>query len=839
MPLITIADVGPSPASFGSSNVNHSSSGRILSLAIGTDGVRMYAGTFAGVWRSDDAGRNWHQMIRPQPDASAPDAPGALYAPTVLDLAVSPGDVNIVLAAGSDGRFATSRDGLYRSADGGASWQLVLKASIGEIAFAPDDPSLVYAAVGNGVAVSHNAGQTWNVVKVGQLGSSALHVAVAPREPSGIRRVYAAGGNEIFYSTDGGTTWRFDPGTSRITSTRQTVSDFQVACAIAAGQPPSPLPSFAGGTAAAVGSGAHIIAVEPGNPSRIYLAARGAANGPSYYNNGNVPPDGTPCNTNCKRLAGEASLWLGDFGQFETLHQAKWGQLGGPPVYTGVTTPSGNTFVVAKRSKAGFLLFFSDQSHVHVSSGTPAGSHTWHRLDGKDASEVQQAGDHSNFLFVHADPHALVTTSDFDITLKAPTGVGFPYNQNNVLDKFLGGTIWMANDGGVYRSEDGGRNWKLSVGLNTVDAVNLAGLFGLGSAPALYMGCGDNDDFFSRDGGKTWKDPISSCGDCDAWFADVAQPRRVLEFLPRDDRMFVINSPLLPAYPDATSLTGIRAIPRPRSSNISSGFVIRGFRPVIQTLPNEAPLADGDYVFIGTKADGTRVVLRTLSISSITAQAHWDDPNKAQQIGPPVPGQADLVQVGGGHQAPVFFVGDASGRVFKLDAAKSVWNAIVPGGPAGRKSFFATRFFVDPYNPSLIYLVDSTEIRVSLDGGASWLPDPALRKAVTAGGLISISSTVIQDILFVRNEPFTRFVFGDAGVFCTTNGFEWFPLLNTIAFPGRAETGFFDPVSDPANRSLYVSLSGRSIVRLSPVPPPEINPPSVIDLLEFAAIVEA
>jgi hypothetical protein len=762
----------------------------------------------------------------------------------VLDLAVSPADVNLVLAAGSDGRFVTSRDGVYRSADGGVTWQLVLKDPIGEIVFAPDDPSLVYAAVGTGVAISHNAGQSWNFVLVGQLGTGALHVAVAPREPSGIRRVYAAGGNEIWYSIDGGTTWRFDLGTSRITSARQPISDFLVGCAIAAGKPPSPLPSFAGGTAAAVGSGPHIMAVEPGNPARIYLATRGAANGLSYYNDKNDPVDGTPCNISCKRVAGEASLWLGDFSQFETLHQASWGQLGGPPVYTGVTTPSGDTFVVAKPSKAGFLLFFSDQSHVHVSVGTPVGKHTWHRLDGKDASEVQQAGDHSNFLFVHADPHSLVTTSDFDITLKAPTGVSFPYNQNNVLDQFLGGKIWMANDGGVFWSEDGGRSWKHSVGLNTVDPVNIAGLFGVGNVPALYMGCGDNDDFFTRDGGKTWRDPISSCGDCDAWFSDVAQPRRVLEFLPLDDRLFVINSGLLPAYPDATDLTNIRAVPRPRSSNISSGFVLRGFRPVIQTLPNEAPLTDGDYVFIGMKADGTRVVLRTLSISSITAQALWDDPNKAQQIGPPVPGQADLVQVGGGHQAPVFFVGDPFGHVWKLDAAKAVWNAIVPGGPPGRQAFVAARFFVDPYNPSLIYLVDSSpagkgEIRVSLDGGASWLPEPSLRRAVTAGGLISISASVIQDMLFVRNEPFTRFVFGDAGVFCTTNGFEWFPLLNTIAFPGRPESGFFDPVSDPANRALYVTFNGRSVVRLSPIPGPEIEPPSVIDLLEFAAIMEA
>jgi len=109
----------------------------------------------------------------------------------------------------------------------------------------------------------------------------------------------------------------------------------------------------------------------------------------------------------------------------------------------------------------------------------------------------------------------------------------------------------------------------------------------------------------------------------------------------------------------------------------------------------------------------------------------------------------------------------------------------------------------------------------------------------TAGGLIKMSSTVIQDMLFVRNEPFTRFIFGDAGVFCTVNGFEWFPLLNTIAFPGRPESGFFDPVSDPANRALYVTVNGRGVLKLAPIPVPEIEPPPLIDLMEFAAILDA
>ena len=36
-----------------------------------------------------------------------------------------------------------------------------------------------------------------------------------------------------------------------------------------------------------------------------------------------------------------------------------------------------------------------------------------------------------------------------------------------------------------------------------------------------------------RDGGQHSDDPGSGCGDCDAWFADMAQADRVVQFLPR------------------------------------------------------------------------------------------------------------------------------------------------------------------------------------------------------------------------------------------------------------------------------------------------------------------
>ena len=113
---------------------------------------------------------------------------------------------------------------------------------------------------------------------------------------------------------------------------------------------------------------------------------------------------------------------------------------------------------------------------------------------------------------------------DFNVTLKVPTNVGSPYNDTSELDTHLGGVIWMANDGGLWRSEDGGQTWIPARGLHTVDAVNLAGLAKPDREPALYMGTVDNDSFFTRDGGANWRDCAMHLGDADAWFADIAQP---------------------------------------------------------------------------------------------------------------------------------------------------------------------------------------------------------------------------------------------------------------------------------------------------------------------------
>jgi hypothetical protein len=875
--MITVQEFGPTFSTFNVTDPQHSTSGRILSLAMSADPNRIYAGSFAGVWRSDDSGHTFRQMLGPLTDSAGPGIFGGIYAPHVFDLAASPTDPDLVLAGARNGQFVTSRDGIYRSANGGQSWELVLQVpnptsftGVSQIEFAPDDPNLAYAAMGiNGIAFSIDAGKTWTLQSIGIL---VWHIAVAPQEAPGVRRMYAAGisfsnVSQIFYSENGGASWKFDPGGNVINASRATLAAFQSSCG------GNGVGGFAGRSASSGGSSPKILAVEPGNPAKVYLATPGGALGPSYYNNGpNPAPDGTQCNTVCNRLAGEGSIWYGDFSQFTANGQAFWLDMPGPPVYSGGgDTPSGCSYVITKLTSTGFLVFLSDTSHVHVSQGTPATFNSWHRLGGKDASRAKHDGTNFNNLTVHADPHALIFTPDFEITLQ-PSTEASPYDQNSELDQHISGTIWMGNDGGVCRSDDGGETWPRADGLETLDPVNIAGLFGIGNTPALYFGCGDNDDFFTRNGGGLWQDPRTGCGDCDAWFADEAQPSRILQFDPRHfingvkvPGVNVIFSDDSSQYPDATDGSHTRFIPstkRPKQPDGSvpaypvSDVVLRGYRPLIRTLATEAPLDDGDYVFIHSSDGVSRQLLRTTSISSITQLSDWDDPSKASPIGPKLPPTAQdlepFVQVSGGHFNPVFFVGEIQdtsngvslpndGKVWRLDKNANVWKQIVPGGPPGRQAVKALSFFVDPYRPEIIYLVDSSGIKVSLDSGDSWLPELALAQAVTAGGkIIGPTATVMSDMLFCRGESSTRFAFGDAGVFCTINGFEWITLLDAIAVPGRPESGFFDPLSDPNDRSLYVELEGRSILRLGGIPgPPPFQPPPPFDLMEFAAIIEA
>ena len=858
-----IRDCSPTIGTFSppiAENSTISVSGKILSLAVSTDGQRLYAGAYSGVWRSDNAGETWKQLTRPQPPSDTNRVPGALRVPNIFDLAVSPENKDVVLAAtatavpGFTDTFVPdrSKNGIYRSENGGESWHLAHQFKcpgtdgaqpVAQVVFAPDNPQLVYAAGGCAIAISTDEGRTW-IDKPIPDGGQVWHVAVAPREgleTGFIRRIYTAGPNQIWYSQDGGDTWLQDKGSI----------------------PPSE--TCCGGAFDVVGNfpsegfqsnSARILAVEPGHPDRVFLAVPSIMNGPAYYfvvDDDKRIPDGTPCDPReppgTGPGCGGGTLWIGDYSGFSAAQSARWQRLPGPPAYQGGSTPSGRVYVGVQPLPATpktrpYLLFFGDTSHVHVSLGRPRVTSNfgltsnWHRLDGRDASQSKLDNDLANKLFVHVDPHAFAVSKDFNIRLKPAEGVDFPYNLNSVLDfdKPILGTIWMANDGGVYRSNDGGMTWKLGDKLATLQPSSLfAGVSVAGKPPALYFGVPDNDNYFSLDGGNTWSDPVTGCGDCGAWFANPALPDRVIEFNRGPSLSLYINE--AGGYPNAGDEAQRHEIPLPDESGTARA--LKGYRPLILTTQDDKKaLSDTDFVLIRLNLAPEIMgrLLRTMKLSEVSSQDDWNTtsgPTVFQQ-GPDFTAgmkSVDVVQVSGGHENPVFYVGDpdSSNGLWKWTNGLSSWQPIVPAKDGSAK--IARRFFVNPFNPKEIYIIDEGAIKRSLDSGLHWDLDSELDRAVTENGRYrydvtrisgnsnSAPNAVIKDMIFVPNEP-TRFAVGIAGVFFSLDGKNWERLLSTRALPGHPASAYFDPISNPSDRALYVAIDGRGLLRISPIPSP-------------------
>ena len=460
----------------------------------------------------------------------------------------------------------------------------------------------------------------------------------------------------------------------------------------------------------------------------------------------------------------------------------------------------------------------------------------------------------SNQLFVHVDPHAVAVSSFFQISLMQASGVKSPYDRNSELDTSepVVGTIWMANDGGVYRSSDGGRKWELLPGLATLPLQIQSRFAGLAlegnptDGPALFFGVPDNDDFFTLNGGRTWHDdPQEGCGDCGPYFSDPVQPNRVLKI--QRGASWLIYDSSGDGYPDPTIAAHVKAqvLLPPNSSSFADprlGFpdstFVKGYDPVILTAPTDRqPLSDGDYILIRYIDQNRRVLLRTTTPSQITSPTDWDLPStKVSQQGPdlPVNQNIDVVQASGGHASPVFYVGNGT-RVWRWTTGMQNWALIVDG-----TSLIARRFFVHPYDPNVIYIIADDAIMRSDNGGQVWHPDISLDRAVTEDGTFSYLGTffggntvgetfVINAMIFDHRHMGTRFAVGNAGVFFTLDGTNWARLLSTTALPGHAVAAYFDGISDPLDQALYVAVHGRGILRISPIPDPDIDSDGDVD----------
>ncbi|RMG16010.1 MAG: hypothetical protein D6730_25685 [Bacteroidetes bacterium] len=214
-------------AAFTYRNLGPKRGGRVTAVA----GVPDEPGTFymgatgGGVWKTENFGLSWHNI-----------SDGYFATPSIGAIAVAPSDPNtLYVGTGSDGIRSNviSGKGVYKSTDAGASWQfagLEKAGQIGAVLIHPQYPEVVFvAAIGNafapnkerGVYRSLDGGASWEQVLFHSDTVGAADLEFCPDDPNTLyatlwraeRKPWTiiSGGEKtggIYKSTDLGKSWK-------------------------------------------------------------------------------------------------------------------------------------------------------------------------------------------------------------------------------------------------------------------------------------------------------------------------------------------------------------------------------------------------------------------------------------------------------------------------------------------------------------------------------------------------------------------------------------------------------------------------------------------------------
>lgn len=201
-------------------------SGRITDVAMHhTDLQTIYAAAASGgVWKSADAGNNWFPITDNLPSLS------------IGDLAIDPSDKNTLYVGtgepnGGGGSITYDGRGVFKSNDAGASWTslgLEETGSIGRIEVDPENPNRIFvAAMGHlfdnnaerGIFRTEDGGASWEKTLFVNDSTGGIDLAIHPFDPDTVfavtwqrtrrpnKRVYGGPGCGIWRSTDGGDNW--------------------------------------------------------------------------------------------------------------------------------------------------------------------------------------------------------------------------------------------------------------------------------------------------------------------------------------------------------------------------------------------------------------------------------------------------------------------------------------------------------------------------------------------------------------------------------------------------------------------------------------------------------
>ena len=167
---------------------------KIQTVAVNPQNEKViFVGTGSGLFRSQDGGDTWQSLHEGLRDEN------------IRALALSPSTPNMI--------YAGTSKGIFLSEDGGDHWTDWFEESSGlssmdiqDLVIHPEKPELLFAATSGGLFVSQDEGDTWEFAFEGSLAKGSRDVRFI-RFSSKAHSLYIGTAGGVFKSADGGKQW--------------------------------------------------------------------------------------------------------------------------------------------------------------------------------------------------------------------------------------------------------------------------------------------------------------------------------------------------------------------------------------------------------------------------------------------------------------------------------------------------------------------------------------------------------------------------------------------------------------------------------------------------------
>jgi photosystem II stability/assembly factor-like uncharacterized protein len=199
----------------------------IVWVGTGESNMRNSVSVGTGLYKTEDAGDSWQKA-------------GLDSTEHISKIVVNPKNGSIVYAAAPGPLWSDSPNrGLYKTIDGGRSWEKILyvddKTGCADIIIDPNNPDVIYASMwqfrrkpwsfssggpGSGLFKSMDGGRTWNRIDgaFAEGDKGRICLALAPSDPSNIYAIVEAKKTALYKSTDYGSTWKKQSGAGNVTA---------------------------------------------------------------------------------------------------------------------------------------------------------------------------------------------------------------------------------------------------------------------------------------------------------------------------------------------------------------------------------------------------------------------------------------------------------------------------------------------------------------------------------------------------------------------------------------------------------------------------------------------